>query len=72
MQNVLTDTEIEKLWTEFEDVLFDEDSNGELILAGDWFQFEKGTSREEIWQWFDASHSKGIWWLLYEFEKEEK
>jgi len=71
MQNVLTDTEIEKLWTELEDVLFDEDSNGELILADDWFWFEKGTSREEIWQWFDDSHTKGVGWLLYEFNKED-
>jgi hypothetical protein len=44
----MSDKELEKLWDELEDVLFDEDENGELVLAGDWNVFEKGTDRESI------------------------
>lgn len=62
------DKEIENIWDEFEDVPMDEDSNGELVLAHDWRQFKAGTTRTEIWKWFDEAHSKGINWLLYERE----
>lgn len=62
------DQEIENIWDEFEDIPMDEDSNGELVLAHDWRQFKAGTTRTEIWKWFDETHSKGINWLLYERE----
>ena len=66
----LTDKDIEQKWIELEDVLFDEDEDGSLFLASDWWIFEKGTYREEgIWRWFDDHHSKGVGWLLYEFEE---
>lgn len=72
MQNVYTDKEIENKWEELEDVPMDEDAEGELVLTEDWFEFPKGMSREKIWHWFDESYSKGIAWLLYKNEKQEK
>lgn len=61
----VNDVEVEKLWDEFEDVLFVEEENGTLVLASDWQGWWKGTDRETIWHWFDEHHSKGIHWLLY-------
>jgi hypothetical protein len=64
----LTDREVEKLWEELEDVPFDENENGRLVLANDWYGWSKGTMREDIWSWFAGHHSKGITWLVYEYE----
>lgn len=61
------DSYIEKKWDELTDVLFDENENGELVLVENWFMFEKETSREDIWHWFDERHSKGVAWLLYDY-----
>lgn len=38
-----------EIWNELEVEPFDEDENGIMVLAEDWFIFEKGTSREDIW-----------------------
>lgn len=65
---VLDDAEIEKLWDELTDVPFDE-SEYDLMLSDNWFIFEKGTKREDIWHWFDKYHSKGVGWLMNEYEK---
>ena len=62
------DSKLEALWEKLEDILFDENSNGELILSESWYLFPQGTSRDEIWHWFDQRHSKGVAWLLYEFD----
>lgn len=63
-KNDITDIEIEKLWEEFEDVLFIEDEESDdcckLILASDWQGWDKGTSRDEIWRWFNQHYSKGL------------
>lgn len=56
--------EIEHLWLELGDVPFDEDKDGELILADDWHIFYKGTSREDIWHWFDDKHPIGLYALM--------
>ena len=70
---------VEKFWKNFEDVLFEEDKDGRLILSDDCrfmigtrevVTFHSGTDREEIWHWFDNHHPKGIVHLLN--EKEEK
>lgn len=61
----LTDREIEILWDELTNVPFDEDADGNLVLAEDWRQFTKGTEREEIWHWFDNAYSRGVHYLLY-------
>lgn len=54
-----------RLWDELADIPFDEDENGELILAENWHCFSAGTPREEIWHWFDARTSGGVVTLLY-------
>ena len=60
-----SDSEVEEKWAELEDVLFKEDENKELILAHNWFLFSEGSSREDIWKWFDKKHSKGVAWLMH-------
>ena len=30
--------------------------------------FNAGTDRETIWTWFNKQHSKGINWLMNEYE----
>lgn len=62
--NKITDRELEKMWDEFTDVHVDEDA----CLVNDWMYWEKGTHREEIWHWFDERHSKGVYWLVYEYD----
>lgn len=61
------DSALEAKWIELTDVPFDENEKGELILAEDWWEFPAGTSREDIWHYFDTHHSKGVHWLLYDF-----
>ena len=56
----MSDSELEKLWDGMENIPFDEDKDGDLILACDYGPFEKGESRDVIWHWFDEHHSKGI------------
>lgn len=60
----MSDSELKKLWDGMEDIPFDEDKDGDLILACDYGPFEKGESRDVIWHWFDEHHSKGICALL--------
>ena len=71
-KNEIDDTKVEKLWEEFEDVLFVEDKDSDdscyLVLSDDWQGWLKGTNRDTIWYWFDEHHSKGIGWLLNEYE----
>ncbi len=59
----IPDPEIEELWRQFEDVPMNPIT--EEIEEGFLF-FPIGTSREEIWHWFDEQHSMGINYLLYE------
>lgn len=61
---------LEKLWDGLEDIPFYE-KDGEQYIEEDYFEFKKGTSREDIWHWFDERHSKGVHFLLYEYESTE-
>lgn len=64
----MNDYELEKIWLEFSnELMYEED--GYLYLENDFHIWSKNTEREEIWHWFDESHSKGVAWLLYEFNK---
>lgn len=60
---LLKDELIESLWDELTDVPFDESEN-DLVLSEDWFIFDKGTERGDIWHWFDEHYSKGVGWLM--------
>lgn len=68
---MLTDFELEQKWDELTDIPFEEDSDGRLLLEQDWWIFEAGTEREDIWMYFDDEHSKGVHWLLYERNMED-
>lgn len=62
------DKQFEALWDELEDVLVYEDENGCMCLENDWHGWPRGTDREELWYWFDENHSKGVGWLMNEYE----
>ena len=55
---------VELMWETLADVNIDEDECTEQH----WFAFPTGTYREDIWHWFDEHHSKGIAWLMNEYE----
>ena len=59
----MRDAEIEELWRQFEDVPMNPITEE---IEEDFLHFPIGTSREEIWHWFDEQHSMGINYLLYE------
>lgn len=60
------DSFLEEQWAELSDVPFDESrSLSGLVLAEKWWLFEKGADRLEIWRYFDALYSKGVYALLY-------
>ena len=63
MNTKYNDTELENLWNSLVDVPMNENEQ----LEDDWFIFPKGTDKEEIWHWFDEQYSKGVYYLLYEF-----
>ena len=56
------DEELEKLWAELEDVPMNPETEE---LEGHFLNWGPGVDRDEIWQWFDKRHSKGIAYLLY-------
>lgn len=58
---------LEKLWIELEDIPFKEDESIEY-LDDSYLDFKVGeVTKEDIWHWFDDRHSKGIHYLLYEY-----
>lgn len=59
------DSIIEEMWQALDDVPFDEQANGKLILSEKWLSFEAGTAQDDIWRWFDKHYSKGVYELLY-------
>lgn len=64
----LTDKEVEALWEQLEDVPVYENEKAELCLDVDWQSWPKGTDVDTIWHWFDQHHSKGVGWLMNEYE----
>lgn len=61
----LTDSEVEELWRSLEDVPMNPETER---MEKPFLIFPAHTGREEIWQWFDKHHSKGIAYLLYGVE----
>lgn len=59
------DEEVEYLWEEFEDVLFD--SQNYRILSN-FHIWSAGTDKNTIWGWFNHNHSKGLYYLFNEYE----
>lgn len=59
------DSLLEDLWKTLTDVPMNPETED---MEEDWFIFPKGTNREEIWDWFDEQHSKGIGWIMENIE----
>lgn len=57
------DREIERYWDMFADVPMNPETE---CIEEPFLDWEVGTSREEIWHWFDEKHSKGVYYLLYQ------
>ena len=55
---------VEAMWKTLTDINIDEDEYTEQ----NWFVFPIGTHRDDIWHWFDEHHSKGVGWLINEYE----
>lgn len=53
---------LEELWAQLEDVPFDPETE---TIEAPFMGWGSGISRDEIWHWFDARHSKGVAYLLY-------
>lgn len=58
----LTDAEVEELWNALEDVPMNPETER---MEKPFLIFPANTPREEIWNWFDRHHSKGVAYLLY-------
>lgn len=56
---------IEAIWKTLTDVNIYEDE----CIEQNWFAFPIGTYRDDIWHWIDERHSKGIGWLINEYEE---
>lgn len=61
------DHALESLWREFSDVPMNPETE---CMDEEFMHFPDGTSREDIWHWFDERHSKGIAYLMYGAIKE--
>jgi hypothetical protein len=59
---------LEKMWDVFEDAPMNPETER---IEHRFYFFEPGTHREEIWHWFDKRHTKGVYYLLYEYKKPE-
>lgn len=58
------DIMVEHLWKENVDIAWDEDENGELILAQPFHGFPVGEFTHDDWfHWVDDHHSKGVGWV---------
>ena len=57
---------LEKLWSEFSDtpILYNE-KYPDGILENDWLCFKAGTSKFDIWEWFDERYTKGVHSLMF-------
>lgn len=53
-----------EIWEELEDIAFEENENGELILAEDWYIYPKGVTREYIWHNLESLYGVVIGDLL--------
>ena len=62
------DAFLEEMWDELGDVPVYENEKYQLCLDVDWQGWEKGTDVEAIWHWFDEQHTKGVGWLMNEYE----
>lgn len=66
---------IENLWRENVDIVWNENTDGELVLGQPWRGFPVDEFTQTDWfYWVDKHHSKGVGWVyenisLYDFRK---
>lgn len=65
LQNTI-DKNVEALWKEFQNVLLDRNEN----LRAAWYAFPKGINKNDVYDWFNRHHSKGLSYLMEEVKKE--
>lgn len=63
------DRKLERLWAELEDVPMNPDTEE---MEEQFLHFPAGTNREEIWEWFDERHSKGVAYLMHVGEAKDR
>lgn len=56
------DKHLESLWAELADVPMSPETE---TMEAPFYFFSSGTSRDDIWRWFDQHHSKGVAHLLH-------
>lgn len=56
------DRHLESLWAELADVPMNPETE---TMEAPFCIFPTGSSRDDIWRWFDKHHSKGVAYLLY-------
>lgn len=66
--DITGDELVEKLWNEFTDIPIDPVTQR---LETNFYGFAARTSKLSVWAWFNNHHSKGIEYLLYEYEAKE-
>lgn len=66
--DITGDELVEKLWNEFTDIPIDPVTER---LETNFYGFAARTSKLSVWAWFKNYHSKGIEYLLYEYEAKE-
>lgn len=59
LDQLKTDIALEEKWDELEDVLFVENTDGDLVLHEDWDKYKAGTLREDIWADMFKKYSGG-------------
>lgn len=70
MKRDFKDILAESLWKLLAEVTFDfMERDFKDTLAEDFFFFEEGTERKELWNWFDEMHSKGVDYLIKKYNK---
>lgn len=61
-----SDETTEALWDAMKEAKFESDITGERLLAEPFYIFDEETFLDDILEYFDNLHSKGVHYLLYE------
>jgi len=64
MDKVYTDNELMDLWEQLEDIPYDPVKEE---IEAPFIHFPAGTSKDEIWHWFDEHYTCGLYVLMTTF-----
>ena len=67
----MNDIIVEKLFEEFTRIPWNKEDKNNYKINVPFIGFPKGTEQKVILDWFDKHHSKGIYWLINEYEPGE-